>query len=180
MEPSGKIRSLLLTALKQRPLQQALARFPRKRSIPTGRPFAGSHRSHFRHYRGGKKKNPTFGRKRLPSGACLRSRRVIAGAHVPEMAADPLPPSAMAQPGTLNLNNEVSAGAEIVGCGAPSRCLLPRGQWWGAGLPKGGARPARTHRGLGMGSTRRSGPRTQAPHTSVCAIVGGHSVFSHF
>lgn len=32
---------------------------------------------------------------------------MIAGAHVPEMAADPLPPSAMARPGTLNLNNEV-------------------------------------------------------------------------
>lgn len=56
---------------------------------------------------------------------------------MPEMAADPLPPSAMAQPGTLNLNNEVSARAEIVGCGAPSRCLLRRGQRWGAGLPVG-------------------------------------------
>ncbi|MEJ1288414.1 hypothetical protein NN561_019445 [Cricetulus griseus] len=31
------------------------------------------------------------------------------------MAADPLPPSAMAQPGTLNLNNEVSAAGR--GCG---------------------------------------------------------------
>lgn len=104
------------------------------------RPQTGSHRSHFRHCR----KIPTFGRKRPPSGACLRSRGVIAGAHVREMAADPSPPSAMAQPGPLNLNNEVSTRVETVGCGASSRRLPPRGQQWVERFRKGGARPPRT------------------------------------
>lgn len=62
---------------------------------------------------------------------------------MPEMAAEPLPPSAMAQPGILNLNNEVSARAETVGCGAPSEppaspAARAAGGVWGPGKAERG------------------------------------------
>lgn len=130
---------------------------PRKRSIPVGSLRAGSHLPHFRHFR----KNPDSYLTRGPvlggsgrcQGACLRSRCVSAGVHVLEMAADPVPPSAMASPGALNLNNEVSARAESVGRGPP--CQPPTSP---ATRAPGGARPPRTRRAREAGVTRGSGP----------------------